>query len=308
MRKRLVFAAVGLGVVALAASLVSPDIPVEALKSRYAGPTSRFMDVDGLSVHYRMEGVGPPLVLLHGGSSSLHTWEGWTQALSGRFRVIRLDLPGYGLTGPRADRRYAADDSAQLLAAFLDRVGVKRASFAGNSLGGHVAWRFAVLHPERVDKLILVDAAGFPLTAPPLPFRLARVPVLKEVLRVVSPRPLVQRSVREVYGDPSLVTPALVDRYYDLTLRTGNRGAFIDRANAPWVDQTAELGKVTAPTLILWGGKDAWLSPESAQKFADAIRGARVVRYPELGHIPMEEDPARTAVDAKAFLLERATP
>ncbi len=307
MRRKLVVGGVVLGALALVgAALVSPDVTVEALAPTLTDGRSKFLELEGMRVHYRVEGSGPPLVLLHGSSSSLHTWEGWAQALSGEHQVIRLDLPGYGLTGPRPDRRYDSDRDVAFLAAFLDALGVKQAAVAGNSLGGYLAWRFAARYPERVSKLVLVDAAGFPRPGKaPLPFRLARVPVLSEVLRYVSPRPLVEKSVREVYGDPSRVTPELVDRYLALTLRAGNRQAFVDRANLDWVDRTAELAKVTAPTLILWGGRDHWIDPADAARFQQALRGSRVVRYPELGHVPMEEDPGRTAADVRAFLSEK---
>jgi pimeloyl-ACP methyl ester carboxylesterase len=283
---------------------VSPDVPATEVNARWADARSRFVEIDGLRVHHRIEGDGPVLVLLHGNSSSLHTWEGWTAALSSRFKVVRLDLPGFGLTGPRPDRRYDVQSYSAFVADFLDRLGVSRASIAGNSLGGNIAWHFAAAHPERVEKLILLDAAGFPRAGPPpLPMRLARIPVLSGVLRWVSPRPLVEKSLREVYGDPSHVTPELVDRYLTLSRREGNRQAFIDRANTEATDDTALLKSISAPTLIMWGGRDRWADPADAERFHQAIAGSSVLRYPELGHIPMEEAPERTAADASSFLL-----
>jgi pimeloyl-ACP methyl ester carboxylesterase len=141
----------------------APDWPVEALVARWAPPPSDFIDVEGQLVHLR--DVGPrddpePLVLIHGTSASLHTWEGWVKALSARHRVISFDLPGFGLTGPNASGDYRGDSYARFVLDLMDQLKVQRMAVAGNSLGGEVAWRTALMAPRRVTKLILVDAAG----------------------------------------------------------------------------------------------------------------------------------------------------
>jgi pimeloyl-ACP methyl ester carboxylesterase len=176
---------------------------------------------------------------------------------------------------------------------------------AGSSLGGLIAWRYATAHPERVERLILVDAAGYPRNRPPLlVFRLAQVPVLSSLLAQMNPRPLVARSLREVYADASKVTPELIDLYTDLALRQGNREAFSARASLREADHTGELGRISAPTLIMWGRLDALIPASDAERFARDIRRSKVVIYEGVGHLPMEEAAARSVDDARSFLLQ----
>jgi pimeloyl-ACP methyl ester carboxylesterase len=286
---------------------VRRDLPAAELEARYAQPPSRFLEVDGLRVHYRDEGQGPTLLLLHGSNAALFTWERWTRELSGRFRVISLDLPGHGLTGPDPQGRYSASDMANFLEAFRARLGLERFHLAGNSMGGSVAWHYALLYPERVERLVLVDSAGYPREEPaPLVFRLVRMPVLGELLSQVTPRLVVEKNLRAIYGDPSKVTDAQVERYHELLLREGNREATRERMRLDGDELWRRLGELKHPTLILWGEKDAWILPKYAHRFAELIPHSRLVLYPDLGHIPMEEDPVRTAADVTRFLDESA--
>ena len=305
---------VGIGVVVLLvggvfAASMTPELPAAELEARYATPPSRFLDVDGLRIHYRDQGQGPALVLLHGSNAALFTWEGWVRELSAHHRVITLDLPGHGLTGPDAKGRYTWTDMAEVVEAFRARLGLERFHLAGNSMGGAVAWHYALLHPERVDRLVLVDAAGYPRDEPaPLVFRLMRTPVLGELLSRVSPRSIIDKNVRAVYGDPSKVTKEGVDRYYALLLREGNRQATRERLRATVDDGLwRRLGEVRAPTLILWGAKDTWILPAYGQRFDRDIPDSTLIVYPDLGHVPMEEDPARTAADVRRFLASGVT-
>jgi pimeloyl-ACP methyl ester carboxylesterase len=279
------------------------DLPAVELEAKYAPKPSQFAEVQGLRVHYRDEGVGPPIVLIHGTSSSLHTWDGWVAELSKSHRVVRLDLPGFGLTGPNKTGDYKISTYVEFLDAFMDSLGIEKGSLGGNSLGGHIAWRFALAHPERVEKLILIDSAAYPLEKVPAIFMLASVPGVNAVLRSVTPRALLEKNVREVYGDPSKVTDELVTRYYELVLREGNRQAFIDRvrsASEPWGEQ--DLAKVQAPTLVMWGELDRWIPISDGERMAKDVPNARLLRYPGVGHVPMEEIAAQTASDALSFL------
>ncbi|MEW5738032.1 MAG: alpha/beta hydrolase [Myxococcota bacterium] len=286
----------------------APDRPVEALRARWAPPPSTFLEVAGLSVHVRDEGPREdvtPLVLLHGTSASLHTWDGWAAELSKQRRVIRFDLPGFGLTGPAADGDYSIAAYVRFVVAVLDALGVQRFVVAGNSLGGEIAWSTAVAHPERVAGLVLVDAAGYPLVSQSVPigFRLAKLPVLNRVLLKTLPRSVVASSVRNVYGDPSKVTDALIDRYFELTLREGNRASLPLRFQQAVHGANAEqVKRVTAPTLILWGELDRLIPPEHADWFHRDIPASTVVRFQGLGHVPQEEDPAVTVAAVQAFL------
>ncbi len=292
----------------LASSACTSDIPLDQLKARWAPPPSRFITVDGMDVHVREEGAGPPLVLLHGTGASLHTWEPWVRTLSGSFRIIRLDLPAFGLTGPHPAHDYSLDAYASLVAHVMDALGVQKAHVAGNSLGGSIAWMLAATQPQRVDRLVLVAPAGYPREGVPLVFRLARLPVLPTLLKRVDPSRIIARSLSEVFVDQALVTPEMVQRYRELALRPGNRDAFVARVGAALVDHSARIKAVTAPTLVLWGEKDAWIPVEHAQRFARDIPGARVVVYPGVGHLPQEEAAAPSAADTLAFLSQRVTP
>jgi len=297
------------------ASVWAPDRSVDSLRARWAPAPSQFITLDGAEVHYRDEGPRDdpqPLLLLHGSAASLHTWEGWTAALRGERRVIRLDLPGFGLTGPFADGAGSLTRTLGVIEALLDTLGASRVVVAGNSLGGLYAWQLAVRSPSRVAGLVLVDPAGYPsqATSVPVGFKIAALPGMRYVASQVLPRSVIESSVKNVYGDPSKVTPELVDRYYELTLREGNRRAFTQRprtgsgstANRGGGLDTLQIATIRAPTLILWGDLDRLIPPSNAARFARDIPGSRVARFPTLGHVPHEEDPAQTIAPVLAFL------
>jgi len=285
-----------------------PDRPVEELKARWAPAPSQFVEIAGMQVHLRDQGPREdalPIVLLHGTGASLHTWEGWARALEGERRVISYDMPGFGLTGPAPDANYSIENYARMVVAVLDRLGVQRCVLAGNSLGGYVAWATAVLHPERVERLVLVDAGGYPYqsTSVPLGFRIARTPVLRDLMRDMLPRGVVESSVRNVFGDPSRVTPELVDRYFDLTTREGNRLALGQRfAQTQPGDLARRVPEIKAPTLIIWGGRDRLIPPDQGQRFHREIAGSQLKVFEALGHVPQEEDPAATVAAFRDFL------
>ena len=290
----------------------APDRPVSALQARWATPPSVFVDVAGMKVHFRDEGPRDdpsPIVLIHGTSASLHTWDGWVDALKSKRRVIRFDLPGFGLTGPSPDGAYTMESYVRFVTAVLDKLGVQRCVLAGNSLGGNVAWETALALPQRVEKLILVDAAGYPLhpTSVPIGFRVARIPVLNQLLRFTLARSVVESSVRNVYGDPAKVTPELVDRYYELTLREGNRAALVQRLKESLAteESAARIKTLKVPTLILWGGRDRLIPPDNAARFHRDIAGSELEIFDELGHVPHEEDAGSTVAAVMRFLALR---
>lgn len=287
----------------------APDRSVESLKARWATAPSQFIALQGMQVHLRDEGARndpEPIVLIHGTSASLHTWDGWTEALKGQRRIIRMDLPGFGLTGPAPDGDYRMERYADFIAALMDQLGVRRAVLAGNSLGGGIAWHTAVRHPERVSRLVLVDATGYPLqsTSVPLGFRLAQIDWLQPLMSQLLPRRMIAASVRNVYADPNKVTPELVDRYYELTLRAGNRVSLSQRLKLRETDeQYAGLIKtIRQPTLILWGAQDQLITEPSGQRFHQDIAGSQYVVFDGLGHVPQEEDPTRSVVPVLQFL------
>ena len=298
---------------AIVATSWAPERPVSELAARWAQPPSTFLTVNGLRAHVRDEGPRDdpaPIVLLHGTSDSLHTWGGWTGVLARERRVIRVDLPGFGLTGPAPDGDYRIQRYVQFVGALLDALGVQRSVLGGNSFGGWVSWETALALPERVQALILVDAAGYPIESQSVPvgFRIARVPGLNRVMLSILPRGLIESSVRNTYGDPARVTPELVDRYYELTLREGNRAALTQRfAAGRWAADPARVREVRQPTLILWGGRDQLIPLRYGEQFNRDIAGSRLVVFPELGHVPQEEDPAATVAAVSQFLREPGT-
>lgn len=305
-RKILIGAVIGIALVAAVAALVRPDIPPEELKSRYAPPPSRFITVQGMEIHYRDEGKGFPVVLIHGIASSLHTWEAWASVLDKRYRVVRMDLPGFGLTGPRADGDYRAESFALFMDEFLKELGIGKCHMAGHSMGGEIAWYYAVTRPGRVERLILIDAAGYPQENKITPLALARIPLANDILRRITPRFLIARSLKTVYGDPSKITEGLIDRHYYLMLRKGNRQAMIDRTKASMEsDYSAFIKKISLPVLILWGERDGWIPLEHGYRFNRDIPGSLFKKYPGAGHAPMEEMPAETVRDAVDFLANK---
>jgi len=298
---------------ALAVTLThAPDRSVDSLVTRWAPPPSDFMYVKGQFVHFRDEGPRNdpvPLVLIHGTASSLHTWQGWVGDLRARKRVITFDLPGFGLTGPFGGQYprddYRADNLARFTLDFLAALHVQRFAIGGNSLGGEVAWRVAVMAPSRVDRLILVDATGYAFVPEHVPvgFQLARVPGLNRIGEFLTPRSVVEDSVRDVYGDPSRVTGALVDRYFEMMTREGNRRALDLRMEVIASDLAPErIGTLKLPTLILWGAKDRLVPPVNAQRFHADIAASQLVIFPGLGHVPQEEDAQQSVAPVRAFL------
>lgn len=285
------------------------DYSEDNLRVKYADGSSRFTEIMGETVHFREEGSGPPVLLLHGISSSLHTWDAWAAALEDSFRVLRLDLPGFGLTGPIASRDYSQTMMTDFVAAFLDERGIAHCHLVGNSMGGGIACVFAIRFPERVDKLILVDAAGYrdPDKPPTLAFRVGRVPVLKQLMRYLTPRSLVEKSIREVYAAPEKITPELMDRYDAMLLAPGNREALIDRLNQPAEPQKWDYTQIDQPTLLLWGAQDAWIPVSHIDSFQRDLPQARAIVYPGVGHLPMEEYPESVS-DARAFLRFAGSP
>ena len=285
----------------------APDKPVSALAALWAQPPSLFLPVDGMQVHLRDEGPRDdptPIVLLHGTADSLHTWDGWSAALRTQRRVIRFDLPGFGLTGPHPHADYSIDADVRFVLAVLDRLGVQGFVLGGNSLGGQIAWQTAIAQPQRVRQLVLVDAAGYASQpkSMPLGFRLARSGTAAVLLEWILPRGLVLSSLRNVVGDPTIVTSELVDRFSDMAVRAGNRRALAQRLRLVNVDQSERIRRLHLPTLVLWGGRDRLITVESGQRFAHDIAGARLVVWPELGHLPQLEDPARTVAEVQRFL------
>ncbi|WP_035727728.1 alpha/beta fold hydrolase [Eisenibacter elegans] len=295
----------------LAAALLwfaKADIPVETLKERYTNEASQFVRIQGMDVHYRVEGQGAhTVVLLHGTGASLHTWEPWVDSLKADFKVVTLDLPAFGLTGPHPKADYSLDAYVAFLYEFTQALKLESFHLGGNSLGGGIAWNYTLAHPEQVLSLVLVDASGYPSNRKsPWVFRLARQGGLNQIVRYVTPKFFFKKNLLDVYADPNKVTDALVERYYELGLREGNRQAFIDRSKTTYTNRADQIPNIRQPTLIQWGREDRWIPLEHGERFAEDLPNARLVVYDNAGHVPMEEIPAETAADVKRFLKAQA--
>lgn len=284
------------------------DVALTNLETRYANAQSHFVDIAGMRVHYRDEGRrdGPLLVLIHGFGDNFGTWDGWIKPLASRYRLIRLDLPGHGLTQSAPDTQIDAGAFADVVAKTATLAGGKRFVVVGNSLGGAVAWQTAVRHPRLVSALVLVDAAGWQHPAPkniPFVFRLLQYRWAREILATIDNTPLIVASLRGEVRNPAVITDALVTRWAALQLAPYHRRILLlNPAGAVAGATTRQLSAVKVPTLILWGKRDPVLPSADADLFAQAICGARVIRYDDVGHLPQIEIPERSAEDVAAFL------
>jgi pimeloyl-ACP methyl ester carboxylesterase len=276
------------------------------IRTKYQTAASRYVEVDGKYFHYRIEGSGPTLILLHGVMASLHTWDGWVEQLASKYRIIRLDLPGFGLSDPlTSPDHYSPEHSIEMFDKLRAAFGVERFLLAGNSLGGFLSWFYAAHHPDRVEKLILVDPIAYPQALPGV-ISFASLPGIGEIARHWAPRVLVEQNVRQVYGDPSAITKATVERYYELLMHETNRSSMVAyfrriRQFAKDVKIAPVVRKIQTPTLLMWGGKDRWVPPALIEKWKRDVKQLEVKVYPSAGHVPMEELPVETARDAHEF-------
>jgi pimeloyl-ACP methyl ester carboxylesterase/cbb3-type cytochrome oxidase subunit 3 len=286
--------------------LYTPDKSRAVLEARYLNGPGDYLDVAGLRLHVRDSGAreAPAVILLHGFGASLHTWEPLARPLSGEHRVIRFDLPGFGLTGVDPSGDYTDARSVQMLGALMDRLGLPAASLIGNSIGGKIAWNFAALHPDRVDKLVLISPDGF--ASPGFEYgKKPQVPPLVRLMRYALPVFMVRQSLAPAYGDPAALTDELVTRYRDLMLAPGVRGAMIARMEQVMLeDPVPMLQRIRAPTLLLWGEKDAMIPVANAADYLKALPDARLVTFPKLGHVPQEEAPDEVSAEVRKFLAE----
>lgn len=293
----------------------TPDTDPVAMRAKYGAPPSQFVDLGGgLKVHLRDTGprTAPVLMLIHGSNASIQTWEPWADRLGKRYRVVRFDLPGHGLTGPSPSRNYSSAAFVDVVEKVRAKLGIPKMVLAGNSMGGGVAWHYALSYPEHLTGLILVDASGQPdpgAKSAPLAFRIARMPVLRDLAAMITPRSLIAESLPDAYSDKSLATDAVIDRYWELLRYPGNRIATIDRfSTKPDYATPGKLARITTPTLILWGAEDNLIPASSGKWLADRIPGSQLIVYPRTGHVPMEERADESAADAYRFIETKATP
>jgi pimeloyl-ACP methyl ester carboxylesterase len=288
--------------------LQRPDIPYAMLEERYGYADSQYIDLPGgVRAHYRDVGPrdAPAIVLVHGFSASTHAWDAWAKALSADYRVVVLDLPGHGLTRTAAGYAAGRDGFDATVDGVTGKLGLTRFTLGGNSRGGGGAWAYTLDHPDKVERLVLVDAAGWPQAkgGGAAIFAIMRNPLGRALLKNIDTRPLVAQGLEAAYLDPKLVTPALIDRYVDLARAPGHRDILLGlQTGARRQATAADLAKIHAPTLIMFGQEDRLIPAEDGRKFHEAIPGSTLILYPAVGHVPMEQIPDRSAADLKAWL------
>ncbi len=291
---------------AAAAWLYTPDVPAAKLQARYVTADDRFFNVLGTRLRVRISGPqgAPSLILLHGFGASLETWEPWAQSFGGAFRVIRFDLPGFGLSGPDPTGDYTDQRAVLLVAALMDELHLRQASLIGNSLGGKIAWNFAAQFPDRVTKLVLVSPDGF--ASPGFEYdKRPDLPAIMRLLPYVMPAFMLRSNLAIAYANPAKLTDPTFQRYYDMMRAPGDRPAMLQRMVQVMLTPPAPLlAKITAPTLILWGEQDGMIPFSNAADYLRDIPNAKLVALPGLGHVPFEEDPAASLVPVAAFLRD----
>ncbi len=280
---------------------------------KYENDASRYVVVDGMRVHYRDEGLrdAPALLLLHGVMASLHTWDGWVEALKSHYRIVRVDLPGFGFSDGMPDGEYSPQDGAARIDKLADALDLRRFHMAGNSLGGLFSWYYAAHHPHRVDRLVLVSPVAYQQKLPFIIDAVSRAGIGGIVGKIRTPKFIVEQNVRMVYGDPKAPSAEIIDRYWDLLQYGRNRETMVKtfRALRAYnVDDSIgqRVPHVKAPTLIMWGTNDRWVPPALTERWRKDLPGATLRMLPGLGHVAMEEEPEMTAREAHAFLSAAA--
>jgi pimeloyl-ACP methyl ester carboxylesterase len=311
LRASLTLAVIVAIVAALAFIAITPDIDRATLEARYKGESSQFAEWEnGARVHYRDEGnrAGPVVVLIHGSNASLNTWESWVAILGDNYRLISMDLPGHGLTGPVPNNNYTIAEMSDFVAALMDQLGVEHAYLAGNSMGGAVSLQFAIDHPARIDGLILISAAGMRRDVDDAPvgaFRFTQTAIGRAALAYITPRFMIERSIEKIVFDPAhFVTDDMVTRYWELLRMTGSREASAVRfaGYAQQAPLEPRMSEITAPSLILWGIKDSLIKPKYGERMHDALQNSERIIYENAGHLAMEEIPETTAQAARQFI------
>lgn len=302
----------------------TPDTDAAEMRAKYGGPPSQFVEIgDGVTVHLRDEGPkdAPAIILLHGSNADLHTWEPWAQALKNRYRVIRFDQVGHGLTGPDPAHDYSRKNYAEDIREVADALGLDRFILGGNSMGGKHALAFAVAYPERVSGLVLVDGSGGPMLpikggksrkdtgGGNIGFKIAQTPGINLAVEQITPRSLIKQSLEQSVSVKSVASEAAVDRYWELLRYPGNRRATLKRFGYAYEPLTeADIAALAMPTLILWGEEDRLIPVEAGEWLAKTMPSARLVVYPGIGHLPHEEAVAATLSDLERWLAERDVP
>jgi len=297
----------GLGTAFLAVALYglwTPDLERAELEKRYFSSSPQIINVDGLKVYYKETGPqgAPALLLLHGFGSSLQAWDDWSVKLEQKYRVIRMDLPGFGLTGASPANDYSEEKDLAVLTHFADKLGLEKFSVIGHSMGGKMAWSLAASQPERVQALVLMAPDGFPETKD-IGTKPYEVPAIMGLIKYVLPKYLVRKSIEPAFAQADALNDALVNRYFDMLRAPGVRGAILERSNQTiYTDPVPRLKAIKAPTLLIWGEQDQMIPSTNAQSYANVLPNSTTVLLPKLGHLLQEEQPEKGLTAVMQFL------
>jgi len=285
--------------------LWTPDLNRADLERRYLAAPTDMVQVQEVKLHVRDSGPrdAPAVLMLHGFAGNLQTWDAWARDLSGPLRVIRLDLPGSGLSHPDPTGDYSDRRSLQLILALMDQLHLARASVIGHSIGGRIAWTMAATHPERVNKLVLLAPDGF--TSPGETYGAEpKVPVRLQLMRFMLPKWLLRLNLEPAYASTTTLSDDRATLYHDLMLAPGSRQALMARLQQRvLVDPLPLLQHISAPTLLLWGKQDALIPFATAANYTQAIPHSRLIALEGVGHLPQEEKPELSLPPVQDFLL-----
>lgn len=302
-----IFYSMGLSFILAAVAMVSlwtPDLDRGALEKKYATPHTQFSEVRGQRVHFQDTGPkdAPVLLMLHGFGASLQTWDVWTDTLQKHYRVIRLDLPGFGLSGENPNNAYAEEDDVQFIENFVNHIGVSEFSLIGHSMGGKIAWNVAAAYPSKVKQLVLMAPDGYADAADigTKPYAMARI---MHIMKYSLPEFFIKKSLAPAFYESTALTEQLLARYSDFLRAPGVRQAIIERSNQTInTDPVARLKKITAPTLLLWGDADQMIPSQNALRYAQVLSHSKTVVLPKQGHLLQEERPQESLAQVLAFL------
>ncbi|MCA1633243.1 MAG: alpha/beta hydrolase [Acidobacteria bacterium] len=274
---------------------------------------SRFVEIDGVRVHFQEKGSGPPLVLLHGNNSSVYTWRDVFDELAAHHRVVAVDLKGFGFTSkPAGD--YRVEAQAALVVRLMDELKIESAVWCGSSFGGGIALAAAINYPARVRGLVLVDSAAFSehrgASLAPTFVKWPYIGAAVSALALTSDS-LVREGLKQSFYDDSKVTNERVAAYYlPLTTRGGQYAARRVRVQRHFERVEQLLGKVTQPALLIWGAEDRLILLEDGRRLQSSLPNSRLVVFDACGHLPQEEMPERFTREALDFTarLKTASP
>ena len=288
----------------------TPDTDPAEMRAKYGGEPSQYVELEpGLTVHLRDEGPrdAPAIVLVHGLGADLHTWQPRVEDLREDYRVIRYDQIGHGLTGPAPDGQYEISSFAADLGLVVDSMGLEQFVLVGSSMGGRVAVSYALENQERLTGLVLIGASGAPVTetgSGNLAYSIVATPGIRNLVKYITPRSVIEKSMQQSVSNQDLVTPKQVDRYWELLRYPGNRAAALERLSIPRNQYSAEqMSGLDVPSLLMWGEEDALVPVSVGNWYAEHLPDAQLVLYPAIGHLPHEETAQASLADFRKWLV-----